>query len=508
METYRRNQILKKAYDSGNLTPFECAAIHPSSKFLRELYAQLTPAERAETDDFGRTVAHFAAASTTPDCLEFLISEGFDFTLGDKTKLTPLILAARYGRHQNIRPLLYHLSKGALPSAEFADHTLLRQKYRPLHYAAYFGHPQTCRALIECGATVDIEDGPNHATPLIMAAQRGHLETVKTLIEFGKADPEYVDRYARTPLHVASINGHYDVVKYLLEQGVNADVPDSSHNRPVHYAAAFGHLRVLKLLIEFGGADPAAANVWRTTACSVANLKGHIAIVQYLLTRPDVDVNFKNKEGCTMLHSCVVEEAESKLETEQILRKTKLLLSRNANPNLKTVDGDTVLHSLARSTFYLKQRPKGYEIIKGNKAVQLELDDEDGIQLQQALAHAIIAAGADMDVVNADGETPLAVAMAANNHPMVHVLLQHGAKYWTAVCSNGNNFFHYLFTAAIELDAMRLQNEMEKLRRERMHNAVFKVWDAVANYAGELPQQQVLTEKASLKIIAVFMIHY
>lgn len=300
----------------------------------------MTPAETAELDEYGRTIAHFAAASQTPDCLQYLIDKEFSVITADKFRITPLIQAARFGRYHNIRPLITCMSKGDYPATEFADQTMLRQKWRALHYAAYFGHPETCRALIDAGATVDAMESSLRTTPLGFAAQRGHLECVKVLIEYGKADPEFVDKFGRTPLHVASINGHYDVAKYLVcNVGVDANTGDTSENRPAHYAAGFGYLKLLRLLIEGGGADPAASNVWRTTPCSVANLKGHVAIVEHLLTAYSIDVNFKDQDGKTLLHCCAVESITQKLDIEQIKLKARLLISKRANPNLKTIEG-------------------------------------------------------------------------------------------------------------------------------------------------------------------------
>ncbi|KAI9304574.1 ankyrin repeat-containing domain protein, partial [Cunninghamella echinulata] len=85
----------------------------------------------------------------------------------------------------------------------------------PLHYAAAYGHAQTCQALIDCGATIDIYNTIDRSTPLMLASNCGHLETVQCLVENG-ADPEAIDKYGRTPLHLACIQGHYDIVHYLL----------------------------------------------------------------------------------------------------------------------------------------------------------------------------------------------------------------------------------------------------------------------------------------------------
>lgn len=298
-------------------------------------------AEKIETDELNRTVAHFAAVSTTPDCLEYLISQDVSFSQGDKFRLTPLIQAARFGRHKNIKPLLNHLSNGAMPCPEFADQTLLRNRRRALHFAANFGHEETCKELIDCGATVDAVESTTKATPLMVASMNGHLECVKMLIEYGKAGIHLVDKYSRTSLHLACMNGHYDVAKYLLIQGLDPNGRDSSDNTPAHYATAFGYLGVLKLLIEFGKANPSSYNVWRSTPCSVANLKGHIGIVQYLLSLPDgnINVNFPDEEGLTMLHHAVAEYVTSKNDIEQNLRRIQILMDKDADINAVTVNG-------------------------------------------------------------------------------------------------------------------------------------------------------------------------
>jgi ankyrin repeat protein len=317
-----------------------CAAISPSATHLTSLFDQLDPAERVEVDELGRTIAHYAAASTTPNCLDFLISQSYNFSQADKYRLTPLIQAARFGRHQNIRPLLKYLSNDTFPCTDFADQTLLRNRRRPLHYAAVFGHGEACKELIDCGATVDAVESSQKMTPLMLAAHRGHLDCVKTLVEYGRAGLHLVDKFARSPLHLACMAGHYDVAKYLLMQGLDADAHDSSNNTPAHYVCAFGHSEVLKLLIEFGAADPSSNNVWRSTPCSVADLKGHIAIVQYLLTLPGgrVNVDFKDQDGFTMLHHAVKEKVTNHSEIEQNLRRIQVLLDKNANVNAATID--------------------------------------------------------------------------------------------------------------------------------------------------------------------------
>jgi ankyrin repeat protein len=49
---------------------------------------------------------HYAATCIGPGPLKVLLSKGVDGREGDKDKNTPLMLAARFGRHLNIEVLL------------------------------------------------------------------------------------------------------------------------------------------------------------------------------------------------------------------------------------------------------------------------------------------------------------------------------------------------------------------------------------------------------------------
>lgn len=334
---------MKRSSEALNITPYHCAAIHPSSNYLEELYEALDAAERLETDSFGRSVAFYAAVSETSACLEFLISKGFNLTMYDKHKMTPLLQAARFGRTHNVEILIKEINGGqdATDISEATYQTLNRNRRSALHYAAYFGHAETCRLLINYHAPVESVEQLDKQTALHYAAKNGHLECVRILIEEGHANPEKADKYGRSALHLACIAGHLNIVKYLLSQGLNANVGDSSNNHPVHYAAAFGHLPILHLLIEYGNADPTVFNVWRTTACSIANTKGHLAIVKYLLQLKDnpVDVNFKDQDGYTILQHTINEEITSETEMIFNLNKIKLLVSMKADPNSDNLEG-------------------------------------------------------------------------------------------------------------------------------------------------------------------------
>lgn len=332
------------AFDASNVTPYHCAAINPSATYLSEFYEALDPAERLETDAFGRSVVFYAAVSETTACLEFLLSKSFNITLVDKYKMSPLVQAARFGRSHNVELLIKNLRGGEevteTPPSIFQ--TLIRNRRTALHYAAFFGHAETCSVLIKYGAPVECIENLDKQTPLLYAAKNGYVDCVRVLIEEGKANPEKGDKFSRTALHYACMNGHTEVVKYLLSQGVNANAADTSSNCPAHFAAAFGYTKILHLLIEYGSADPSTCNVWRSTPCSIANMKGHIGIVKYLLSLPNspIDVNFKDQEGCIMLQHCIDESVTTSEEKAANIEKARLLLSMNADVNSVNLEGN------------------------------------------------------------------------------------------------------------------------------------------------------------------------
>lgn len=460
-----------------------------------------------ETDTLSRTVAHFAAVSETTACLEYLVSVNYTLSQPDKFKITPIVQAARFGRSHNVEFLIKHLSKDAdeIPPNLFA--TAARNKRSLLHFAAFFGHTETCRVLINLGAPVNPVENLEKQTPLHHAAKNGFLDCIVVLIEEGKCDSSAVDKYRRTALHLACINGQFEVVKYLLSVGLDSNATDSSQNLPVHYAAAFGYLEILHLLIHFGGADPNKINLWRSTACSIANMKGHLSLVKYLLDLPDcIDVNFKDQDGLSMLHHTVLETVTSTSEINQNMKQIKLLLNMNADVNSINLEGDTVMHSLVSITTYCNYYPKewkpyyvddeakyaGYRATATLKST--DEDDMTGVNYHLDVGRMLLEKGADINVLNNHGETCLSVAMKAENHYLVAFLIENGARYWSDADRDGNNFFHYFGKLAATIDHLQPHRPVDETQKERFIQAADKVWKSVNK---SKPDMEKLNETVS-----------
>jgi ankyrin repeat protein len=129
----------------------------------------------------------------------------------------------------------------------------------PLMAALYRGHADIVDALIDAGAEIDVfaaaatgrlddlrrtvnERTLNALaydgwTPLHLAAFFGHLEAAKLLLESG-ADVRTVSHNAmkNTPLHAATAGRHADVALLLLEQGANPTTVDAGGYTPLQIA--------------------------------------------------------------------------------------------------------------------------------------------------------------------------------------------------------------------------------------------------------------------------------
>lgn len=107
----------------------------------------------------------------------------------------------------------------------------------------------------------------------------------------------------------------------------------------------------------------------------------------------------------------------------------------------------------------------------------LEFDDRDGLAYQQQLAELLIRDNAIIDAKNLTGQTPLAVAMHAQNDFMVCTLLKHGADPAQAIDIKGRNFYHYLCMIAQRYNDQDYTDEHEKVMNARRREAAYAVWE-------------------------------
>ncbi|KAJ3279593.1 hypothetical protein HK104_001312 [Borealophlyctis nickersoniae] len=317
----------------------------------------------------------------------------------------------------------------------------------------------------------------------------GHLPVLQILFSHPSVPTQIdcVDKFGRTPLILAAKNGHYDIVKWLLEQGADVGKGDTSDNTAVHYACGYGWWDVVELVVGWGGAEVNGSNFWKFTGLMVADLKGHMKIVNHLLANPDVQANFRDKDGLTLLHYCAQTNPTTKYDAERLLQKTKTLLSRGADPKVGNLEEKTPLHLLAEQTFKLSNRPKRSKGKDANEMDVEEDDDEDAteeekrerreererekreeeerereerekeeaqlwqedlVELREQIGRELIAHGASPTHPSKSLTTPFSLALTHNNHDLVILFLNTGIDF----SQIHDELILYLGNLAIEAD--------------------------------------------------------
>ena len=174
-----------------------------------------------------------------------------------------------------------------------------------VHIAAYSGNAGVVIVLcqeygvdVNCNTSETIEENcKTGLTPLIWAAWEGHMEVVKVLLN-NHADL-HVRRTAngKTALHAAVYDGHTGIVQLMLEHQADLNVKHTDGGCTVlHIAAEKGHKEIVKLLLDYEADVNARCTDSGRTALYTAAHKGHTEIVKLLL-KNNADVNARTADG-------------------------------------------------------------------------------------------------------------------------------------------------------------------------------------------------------------------
>jgi serine/threonine-protein phosphatase 6 regulatory ankyrin repeat subunit A/serine/threonine-protein phosphatase 6 regulatory ankyrin repeat subunit B len=259
----------------------------------------------------------------------------------------------------------------------------------PLHVAAEYGNLDIMDCLIKAGANVNVHDSED-PTPLFCAVVKDKTEAAIHLIENG-ADVNHCECgvKGRSPLHAAAEYGNLEIMDCLIKAGANVNVHDSEDPTPLFCAVAKGKTEAVIHLIE-NGADVnlCECGLKGRSPLQAAAEYGNLEIMDCLI-KAGANVNVHDSEDPTPLFCAV-----AKGKTEAVIH----LIENGADVNLCEcgLKGRSPLHAAAEY---------------GN----LEIMD------------CLIKAGANVNVLNSNGATPLFRAVTRDKTEAAIYLVQNGA---------------------------------------------------------------------------------
>jgi ankyrin repeat protein len=225
-------------------------------------------------------------------------------------------------------------------------------------------------------------------TPLHWAVHADDLAKVESLLAAG-ADAKAQDRYGLTPVRLACENANVQILRRLLDAGADPNSPDPQGTTALMIAArATGGTEAVKLLLERGATVNATDSV-QSTALMWAVRSNHPEVVD-LLIHHDAEINARTRKGDP--------------------------------PARRAPDSGGGSHGLGIVRGGWPER--GYQDPTPGEMTALLYAARDG---RIEIARTLIAANANVNQVEANGVSPLLMAITNNHIDVARLLLDHGA---------------------------------------------------------------------------------
>jgi ankyrin repeat protein len=208
----------------------------------------------------GATALHWAVQLEDLESAVALVRAGANVNLANDLGATPLTVAASNG---SARAVTLLLEAGADPNKAAAG------RESPLMLAAWTGSADAVRALLDAGAAIDAREPERQQTALMWAASHRHPSVVRLLVSRGAdvhlktavasaAGRRTRDGVGYTALMFAARSGDIESARVLLDGGANADDALDNGLSVLTMATVRGHVPVAVLLLE-RGANPNAS---------------------------------------------------------------------------------------------------------------------------------------------------------------------------------------------------------------------------------------------------------
>ena len=349
----------------------------------------------------------------------------------DRDGQTPLHWAVLYDQ----LPLTsFWLQAGASPAAtNSAGQT-------PLHIAVTKGLTEQAKLLLAAHAPTDIRD-TNGWTPLDAAVQAKQADCIHLLMAMAPAGT-HPERGLTNPLHEAAANGNVAALVTLLDTETNLEVRNELGLTPLEVAVLHGHLAAAALLVD-QGADVNVRDPNGNTLLHQIFLQDQLIIYD---RPPTAWLARVGQDPAKKLYLKYLTVGQDEQGPNALLQAASFLLASGANVTATNSSGVTALQLIAagktgRGVFFFNDDRTELLQLLGAKGGNVNERDAAGNSALHLLSGggydmdkvdqmaSLIASGADLNVTNSQGQTPLHVAAGKiglwdNNDPPVNAPFQ------------------------------------------------------------------------------------
>ncbi len=354
----------------------------------------------------GATPLWLAATNGSAAMLELLLDAGADPNATLEMGETPLMIAARSGDTASIELLV---DRGA------DVNTAERERGQTaLMWAAAQQHADGARVLVEQDADLHARTKVWHqlentagntntsgnfkmahggSTPLLFVARNGDLDTARVLIEAG-ADPNDIAAAGTSALVIAAHSGHGPLGVYLLEQGADPNLAEAGYTA-LHAAVLRSQVELVEALLDHG-AD--------IDALVVHGTPGRRFSADYSIRYQTIGAN---------AFWLAAQYGEPEI--------ARILGRYGADPFVTPGDGTSSLKAAIGL-------PRGNEDRRNRGLGSTEIDREAQERLTLDVTTVVLDLGVDVDKADQTGTTPLHDAVRVGFASVVELLASRGAN--------------------------------------------------------------------------------
>ena len=297
----------------------------------------------------------------------------------------------------------------------------------PLHIAAIFGHVETVRHLIsKHSADIDCTNNKN-STSLMLAVGKGHVNVFDALVKEFKNICHVRGYKSRNLVHYACEGGQIELIdKLVMEYGLDPTVSGDDGNTPLHIATWTGHVETVRHLISKHNVDIDCTNNQNITPLCLAAVCGH-EIVIYALIEFNCSPHVRGYNGQTLLHYAC--------QKGHIKLLNKLVTEHKVDPSIRDNDGNTPLHLLCR-TPYTEEEKLRTILCEHQYWTVFQVNNNGNTPLQTATVYEqaycarllLQKYNAPLFVRNKDGKTASDLAKAQRSHEIVTIFKNYNSE--------------------------------------------------------------------------------